>query len=122
MASTSFSSESAACATAVPRPAVDGVLGAIGATPGEVSRQVWFEGVLIGVLSWAAANVLAAPVSYALESACGNIFFRVPLDFHMSPGAAGTWLALVVVLATLSSLYPAWRATRLTVREALSHA
>ena len=33
MASTSFTSESAACATALPRPPVDGVLGAIGATP-----------------------------------------------------------------------------------------
>ena len=40
----------------------------------------------------------------------------------MSPRAAATWLVLVVVLASLSSLYPAWRTGRLAVREALAYA
>jgi ABC-type lipoprotein release transport system permease subunit len=39
----------------------------------------------------------------------------------MSGGAAAAWLALVLVLASLSSFYPAWRAGRLTVREALAY-
>jgi putative ABC transport system permease protein len=73
-------------------------------------------------LSWIAANVLAAPLSWALETTCGNIFLKAPLDFHLSPAAMGIWLALVLVLASISSFYPARRAARLTVREALSHA
>ncbi len=97
-----------------------GILGAIGATPRTLSRLVWSEGVFIALVSWCFAMVLSAPISYALEAACGNIFFKAPLDFYMSPGAAALWLALVIVLATVSSLYPARRATRLTVREALS--
>jgi len=98
-----------------------GVLGAIGATPGTIASHVWVEGLVIGLLSWVAANVLAAPVTWALETVCGRIFFQAPLDFSMSPAASGLWLVLVVVLATLGSAYPALRAARLTVREALAH-
>jgi putative ABC transport system permease protein len=98
-----------------------GILGAIGATPGTIARHVWFEALAIGVLSWLAANLLAAPLSWALETACGRIFFKVPLDFHLSPLAAASWLGLVVVLASVCSFYPARRAARLPVREALTH-
>jgi len=73
-------------------------------------------------LSWCVALALSAPASWLLESVCGNIFFKAPLAFYLSPGAAGTWLVLVFVLASLSSFYPARQATRLTVREALSYA
>jgi putative ABC transport system permease protein len=96
-----------------------GVLGAIGATPATLARHLWIEAVLIGALSWLAAVLLAVPLSWGLEAACGNIFFKAPLDFYLSPRAAGLWLLLVLVLASLSSFYPARRAARLTVREAL---
>jgi putative ABC transport system permease protein len=98
-----------------------GVLGAIGATPRAIASHVWVEGMVIGLLSWVAANVIAAPVTWALETACGRIFFQAPLDFSMSAAASGLWLVLVVVLATLGSAYPALRAARLTIREALAH-
>jgi len=98
-----------------------GVMSAIGATPGTLARHVWFEGVLLGTLSWLAACVLTLPLSAALEAACGQIFFKVPLDFYVSPSVAGQWLLLVLVLASLSSFYPARRAARMSVREALSH-
>jgi putative ABC transport system permease protein len=98
-----------------------GVMSAIGATPAMLARHVWYEGLLVGGLSWAVACVLTLPLSAALEAACGNIFFKVPLDLYVSPRVAGQWLLLVVVLASLGSLYPAWRAARLSVREALGH-
>jgi putative ABC transport system permease protein len=98
-----------------------GVLSAIGATPSTLSRHVWAEGVLFGVLSWVVACLLTLPVSFALEAVCGQIFFKVPLDPYVWPQAPGLWLALVVVLASLSSVYPAQRAARLSVREALAH-
>jgi putative ABC transport system permease protein len=98
-----------------------GILGAIGARPGAIARQVWTESLAIGVSSWVAAVILAAPISWALEAACGQIFFKSPLDFYLSPRAILLWLGLVVVLATLSSIVPARRAARLTVREALTH-
>ncbi len=97
-----------------------GVLSAIGATPRTISSHVWIEGVLIGLMSFAVALLLAAPISWLLESVTGRMFFKAPLQFYMSAQAALMWLGLVLVLASLSSLYPAWRASRLTIREALS--
>lgn len=98
-----------------------GILTAIGARPRTVAGQVWTEAMLIGLLSWALAMLIGVPISWALETACGRIFFKTPLDFYLSPSAAALWLGLVVVLASLSSIIPARRAARLTVREALSH-
>ena len=74
---------------------------------------------MIALLAWAGAVVLSAPLSWALETTCGRIFFKVPLDFHLSPAAAFAWLALALGLAFASSFYPARRAARLPVREAL---
>lgn len=98
-----------------------GVLGAIGASPGTIAFHVWCEGMLIGLLSWALANVLALPITWALETTCGRIFFKAPLDFSISPAASGVWLVLVVLLATLASVQPALRASHLPVKEALAH-
>lgn len=99
-----------------------GVLGAIGATPATIAFHVWVESVVLGLLSWAAANVFAVPVTWALESAAGRIFFKAPLDFSMSPAASALWLGATLALATFASAYPAARAARLPVREALAHA
>ena len=50
-----------------------------------------------------------------------RLFFETPLDFTVSGGAVAAWLALVVALAGVSSVHPALRAARLTVREAIAH-
>jgi len=99
-----------------------GILGAIGAAPWTIARHVWLESILIGVTGWIVSLLLAAPVSYLLESVTGGIFFKAPLDFFVSVGAAAIWLALSVALASLCSVYPARRAARLTVREAMAYA
>lgn len=98
-----------------------GILGALGATPGTIARQIWAEALVMGLLSWGLALGAAAPLSWGLETTTGRIFFKSPLDFTMALAPALLWLGVVVVLASLSSLYPAWRAARLTVREALAH-
>jgi putative ABC transport system permease protein len=97
-----------------------GVLSAIGATPGAVARVVWFEALALGALGWAASLVIALPISWALESIVGNIFFRAPLEFYVSPVAAAAWLGIALVLASIASLAPARRAAGLSVREALT--
>jgi putative ABC transport system permease protein len=47
--------------------------------------------------------------------------FHTPLDFRVDARGIGIWLAVSVVLAIGASLIPAWRASRLTVREALTY-
>ncbi len=99
-----------------------GVLSAIGASRRTIALQVWFEAMLIGVMSWVVANLLAVPITWALETACGLIFLKAPLAFSMTATASLLWLGIVAVLATLGSVQPALRASGYTVKEALGHA
>jgi putative ABC transport system permease protein len=98
-----------------------GVLSAMGATPRVIARHVVVQGMLIAALSWCAAVALAFPLTFFVNTMSGLLFIKSALAFVMSPGAAATWLALVLILGALASFYPAWRASRLTIREALSY-
>jgi len=98
-----------------------GILNAIGATPGTIARDVVFEGMVMAVLSWCAALLVSIPITFALDAATGQMFIRSALDFYMSPFAAAVWLLLVLILAALSSFYPARRSARLAVREAIAY-
>jgi len=98
-----------------------GILSAIGATPGTIARGVVIEGIVMAILSWCVAVVVAVPITFALDAATGQMFIRSALDFFMSPAAVAGWLLLVVVLAAISSFHPASRAARLTIREAIAY-
>jgi putative ABC transport system permease protein len=39
----------------------------------------------------------------------------------IAPQALGLWLLVIVVGATAASAYPAWEASRLTIRETLAY-
>jgi ABC-type lipoprotein release transport system permease subunit len=75
----------------------------------------------MALLSWCLAVIVAIPITVALDAATGRMFIRSPLDFFMSPIAVSAWLGLVLILAALSSFYPARRSARLAVREALAY-
>jgi putative ABC transport system permease protein len=98
-----------------------GVLRAIGANTGAVLRIVIAEGVLIGALSWAIGALLALPLSWLLSNAVGVAFIQMPLDFVFSTQGLAIWLGVVVTLAALASVLPAWNAARLTVRDVLAY-
>ncbi len=98
-----------------------GILSAIGATPRTIARDVVFEGMVMAVLSWCAALLASIPITFPLDAATGQMFIRSALDFYMSPAAAAVWLLLVLILAALSSFYPARRSARLAVREAIAY-
>jgi putative ABC transport system permease protein len=98
-----------------------GVLSAIGALPRTIASHIVFEGVLIGVLSWCVAVLVSMPATWLIDRATGRIFIKTPVEFLIAPEGVATWLALVILLGALSSFYPAWRSTRISVREALSY-
>jgi putative ABC transport system permease protein len=68
--------------------------------------------------------LIAVPLSYPgarlLSDMVGKAF-NLPLDFDYSIPGVVTWFVIVVVLSALASLWPALRATRVSVREALSY-
>ena len=98
-----------------------GVMRAIGASDGSVLRIFLVEGVLIGTLSWLIGGVFSLPISKLLSDVVGVSFLDAPLNYTFSTNGAILWLVLVIILATLSSWWPSWRASRLTVRDVLAY-
>ena len=98
-----------------------GVMRAIGATDGVILQVVMVEGILIGLVSWVFGSLLALPLSQVLSDAVGEAFIRSPLSYTFSKYGSALWLALVIGLAALASFPPAWRASRLTVRDVLAY-
>ncbi len=98
-----------------------GVMRAIGATSFAVAGVFIGEGVLVGVLSWLVAVPLSYPTARAISDAVGYPFMGAPLDFRYSMAGVVIWLVVVVVLSIVASLWPALRATRVSVREALAY-
>ncbi|HEY0729756.1 MAG TPA: FtsX-like permease family protein, partial [Pyrinomonadaceae bacterium] len=98
-----------------------GVLRAIGATPRIVWMMVVVEGMVIGVLSWAIAALLAWPVSKFVGDSLISMMFRSGLDFTFEPLGLAIWLLVSIALSAVASFVPAWRASRATVREALAY-
>ncbi|MCX8128827.1 MAG: FtsX-like permease family protein [Clostridia bacterium] len=98
-----------------------GIMRAVGASTKSIFRIILGEGIVIGLLSWVSAVLIAAPVSIFMSITFGNVFFETPLKISFSPLGIFIWLGLALILAALSSLYPAWKATKMGVREVLAY-
>lgn len=98
-----------------------GVMRALGATPRIVWLIIVAEGVVIGVLSWTIAALLAWPMSKALGNLLVRVLFRSGLDFTFEPVGLLIWMLVSIGLSAFASFLPAWKASRATVREALAY-
>jgi putative ABC transport system permease protein len=98
-----------------------GVMRALGATPRVVWLMILAEGVVIGLLSWTIAALLAWPVSKSVGDFLVRVMFRSGLDFTFEPLGLLIWMLVSIVLSAVASFLPAWRASRVTVREALAY-
>ena len=98
-----------------------GVMRATGATSPAIAAVFVVEGVVIGALSWLLAIPLSFPGARLFSDSVGESLLRVPFQFTYAVDGAGLWLLIVMVLSALASLWPALRATRVSVREALAY-
>jgi putative ABC transport system permease protein len=98
-----------------------GVMRATGASSFTIAGIFVAEGVLVGVLSWLFAALLSYPGGWAFSNVVGNVLVGMPFDFIYSAEGAALWLLAVIVMSGFASLWPALRATRVSVREALSY-
>jgi putative ABC transport system permease protein len=98
-----------------------GVMRAIGARPGGILAIVQTEGLVIALLSWAAALPLSIPMSVLLGQAFGRVMFRVPIRYLPESAGAAAWLGLVLIVSVVASGWPAIRATRITTGAALKY-
>lgn len=97
-----------------------GIMKAIGALPTTIVRIVIGEGLVVAILGWLMALILALPLT-GLIGSLATVMFGSRLPFTLSGMAISLWLAVVIVLALVASAAPAWRASRLIVREALAY-
>jgi putative ABC transport system permease protein len=98
-----------------------GVMRAVGASDGSVIKVFIVEGIFMGVLSWMVGVIVALPIGKLLSDAVGVAFLESPLNYTFSAKGTLLWLAIVLVLAALASILPAWNASRLSVREVLAY-
>ena len=98
-----------------------GVMRALGATPRIVWLMIVAEGIVIGLLSWTIAALLAWPISKAIGNFLVQVMFRSGLDFTFEPLGLVIWLVVSIALSGVASFLPAWRASRTTVRETLAY-
>lgn len=105
-----------------------GTLRAIGTARGGIMKLFITEGVLIGIIGGLFGIMVGVLTAYIINT-MGGIY--IPPPPGMSRGYISLILivpevilyafALIVVVSTVSSIYPAYRASRLKVVEALQH-
>ena len=96
-----------------------GVMRAIGASDANIQQIVITEGLVIGLLSWMLGVVFSIPITYVLDYGVGVSVFQSPLDVVFSWSGSLVWLLGMLLISALASMAPAWRASRLAVRETL---
>lgn len=97
------------------------VLRAIGAGNGSILRTVIGEGLFIAALSVLVASALSVPFTIWIATLIGTASLGPAMGVVLSATAIPLWLAIALASAALASGYPARRATRMTIRDALDY-
>lgn len=98
-----------------------GVMRAIGADNLDIQMIVIVEGVFIGLISWIASFFVAIPITMVLCYGVGVAILQAPIPTVYGWLGPVVWLGGILVLAILSSMLPAKRASNLTVRDTLAY-
>jgi putative ABC transport system permease protein len=96
-----------------------GLLRAMGASGRRVAQVFWVESLALGAISWCAGVLVGLPLAYAFVQTFA--WQVMPVDFYLDPLAFAVMLAAVLVIATLASVAPAWRASRVRIAEMLRY-
>ncbi len=98
-----------------------GVMRAIGAMHLDLVRIFVTEGLIVGLLSYGISLLGAVPISWLLATRLGQALLDAPLPLTFDARGAMVWLILVLFVSAAASLWPAWRAAQISVRESLAY-
>ena len=98
-----------------------GVMRAIGASNRDIQSIVIIEGLVIGLISWAIAILIAMPITSVLTTGVGLAILTAPMPAVYGISGIIAWLIFTLILATIASALPARRASQLTVRDTLAY-
>jgi ABC-type antimicrobial peptide transport system permease subunit len=96
-----------------------GLLRAMGASGRRVAQVFWVESLSLGALSWLIGAMLGLPLAWAFVQTFA--WTVMPVDFSLEPLAFAASLVAVLAIATIASVAPAWRASRLRIATALRY-
>lgn len=97
-----------------------GVMRAVGASHGAIYTIFITESVVIALMAWGAGALLSWPMSVALTEML-SAAMNLPLAYRFSWSGVGIWLVSVLVIAVGASLLPAYRASQVSVRDAIAY-
>ncbi len=97
-----------------------GVMRAIGASHRSIFGIYITEGVVVGLMAWALGAVASWPISLLLTNALSGAM-NLPLSYVFSFAGVAIWLVSVLVIAVIASLLPSWRASQVSVRDAIAY-
>jgi putative ABC transport system permease protein len=92
----------------------------IGASHSSIFGIYITEGVVVAVIAWAVGALLSWPFSVWLVGALGDAM-SLPLSYSFSFLGVGAWLVVVVSISAVASLLPAWRASQVSIRDAIAY-
>lgn len=96
-----------------------GVMRAIGATPQKIVRLILGEGIIIAIISFFFAIILSFITTYLAAALISSA--KGPVDVSISLTGIVVWIILVLLSSVIATIFPAWRANRMSVREALTY-
>lgn len=98
-----------------------GILRSIGSSDRQLYHIIIGEGLVISCICWALSLVLAIPAGLFIGNAFGKIFFETALDFTYTVQGPFLWLFTSLIFGAVASFFPAKRAARISVRNALAY-
>ena len=97
-----------------------GVMRSIGASHRSIFQIFMTEAIVVAVMAWALGAALSWPLSIWLVDSLGTAM-SLPLSYAFSFQGVGLWLLTVVVIAAGASVLPAWRASQVSIRDAIAY-
>jgi len=97
-----------------------GIMRAIGAGHRAIFGIYITQGMVVGTISWVFGAILSWPLSIVLIEAL-IAALGMPLSYRFSYGGVALTLVLMWVISVLGSVLPAWAASQISIRDAISY-